>query len=113
MLTLEQVRQIQKEVSDIHVDNNILEYIVEIIHATRHDNRLELGISTRGSLMLSRAAQARAYFVGRDFVIPDDVLWLIPHVLPHRVILTSKMRYDGATARQIIGEIVSRVKVPV
>ncbi len=113
VLTLEQIRQIQKEVSDIHVDNNILEYIVEIIHATRHDNRLELGISTRGSLMLSRAAQARAYFVGRDFVIPDDVLWLIPHVLPHRVILTSKMRYDGATARQIIGEIVNRVKVPV
>ncbi len=113
VLTLEQIRRIQQEVSDIHVDNNILEYIVEIIHATRHDNRLELGISTRGSLMLSRAAQARAYFVGRDFVTPDDVLWLIPHALPHRVILTSKMRYDGATARQIIGEIVSRVKVPV
>ena len=113
VLTLEQIRQIQQEVSDIHVDNNILEYIVEITHATRHDNRLELGISTRGSLMLSRAARARAYFVGRDFVIPDDVLWLIPHVLPHRVILTSKTRYDGATARQIIGEIVSRVKVPV
>jgi len=113
VLALEQVRRVQQEVSDIHVDNNILEYIVEIIHATRHDNRLELGISTRGSLMLSRAAQARAYFVGRAFVIPDDVLWLIPHVLPHRVILTSKMRYDGATARQIIGDIVSRVKVPV
>jgi MoxR-like ATPase len=113
VLTLDQIRQIQKEVSDIHVDSSILEYIVEIIHATRHDNRLELGISTRGSLMLSRAAQARAYFVGRDFVIPDDVLWLIPHVLPHRVILTAKTRYDGATARQIISDIVSRVKVPV
>ena len=113
VLTLEQVRQMQKEVSDIHVDNSILEYIVEIIHATRHDNRLELGISTRGSLMLSRAAQARAYFVGRDFVIPDDVLWLIPHVLPHRAILTSKTRYDGATTRQIIADIVGRIKVPV
>ena len=113
VLTLEQVRQIQQEVSDIHVDNSILEYIVEIIHATRHDNRLDLGISTRGSLMLSRATRARAYFVGRDFVIPDDVLWLIPHVLPHRVILTSKLRYDGATARQIISEIVGRIKVPV
>jgi MoxR-like ATPase len=113
VLTLEQVRKMQQEVSDIHVDNSILEFIVEIIHATRHDNRLELGISTRGSLMLSRAAQARAYFVGRDFVVPDDVLWLIPHVLPHRVILTSKTRYDGATTRQIIADIVGRIKVPV
>jgi MoxR-like ATPase len=113
VLTLDQVRQMQQEVSDIHVDNSILEYIVEIIHATRHDNRLELGISTRGSLMLSRAAQARAYFVGRDCVVPDDVLWLIPHVLPHRVILTSKQRYDGATAKQIVADIVARIKVPV
>jgi MoxR-like ATPase len=95
------------------MDNSILEYIVDIVHATRHDNRLELGISTRGSLMLSRAAQARAYFVGREFVIPDDVLWLIPHVLPHRVILTSKLRYDGATAKQIISDIVGRIRVPV
>jgi len=113
VLTLEQVRRLQQEVSDIHVDNSILEYIVEIVHATRRDNRLDLGISTRGSLMLSRAAQARAYFVGRGFVTPDDVLWLIPHVLPHRIILTSKLRYDGTTARQIIGDIVGRVKVPV
>jgi MoxR-like ATPase len=113
VLTLDQVRQMQQEVSYIHVDNSILNYVVEIIHATRHDNRLELGISTRGSLMLSRAAQARAYFVGRDFVVPDDVLWLIPHVLPHRVILTSKQRYDGATAKQIVADIVARIKVPV
>jgi MoxR-like ATPase len=113
VLTLEQVRQIQQGVSDIHVDSSILEYIVDIVHATRHDNRLELGISTRGSLMLSRAAPARADFVGREFVIPDDVLWLIPHVLPHRVILTSKLRYDGATAKQIVSDIVGRIKVPV
>jgi MoxR-like ATPase len=113
VLTREQVRQVQQEVSDVHVDHSILEYIVEITHATRHDNRLSLGISTRGSLMLSRAAQARAYFEGRSFVIPDDVLWLVPHVLPHRVILTSKMRYDGTVARQVIGDIVSRIKVPV
>jgi MoxR-like ATPase len=113
VLTLEQVRQLQQEVGGVHVDNSVLEYVVEIVHATRQDNRLQLGISTRGSLMLSRAAQARAYFEGRGFVTPDDVLWLIPHVLPHRVLLTSKMRYDGGTARQIVADIVGRIKVPV
>jgi len=113
VLQLEQVRQIQQEVAKVHTDNGILEYIVEIVHATRRDNRLQLGISTRGTLMLSRAARARAYFQQRDFVIPDDVLWLVPYVLPHRMILTTKTRHSGITARQIITDIVEHIKVPV
>ena len=113
VLDLEQIRRIQQEVAEVHVDDSVLEYIVEIVHATRHDNRLQLGISTRGTLMLSRAAQAHAYFESRDHVLPDDVLWVVPHVVPHRIILTSKTRYSGATARQIIADIVGRTKVPV
>jgi MoxR-like ATPase len=113
VLDLEQIRRMQQEVTDIHVDDSILEYIVEIVHATRHDNRLQLGISTRGSLMLSRAARARAYFESREYVVPDDVLWVVPHVVPHRIILTSKTRYGGMNARQIVAEIVGRIKVPV
>ncbi|OHB80697.1 MAG: magnesium chelatase, partial [Planctomycetes bacterium RBG_16_55_9] len=62
VLSLEQVQQIQQEASGVHVDNDILEYIVEIVHATRRDSRLKLGLSTRGTLMMSRAARARAYF---------------------------------------------------
>lgn len=113
VLELENVRQIQKEVADVHIDESILEYIVEIVHATRRDNRLRLGISTRGTLMMSRAARARAYFQKRDFVIPDDVLWLVPHVLPHRILLTSKTLHSGITAKQIVTDIVGRIKVPV
>ena len=63
--------------------------------------------------MLSRAARARAYALNRDFVIPDDVAWVIPHVLPHRILLTPKLHHSGTTAQQIIAEIVSRIKVPV
>jgi MoxR-like ATPase len=113
VLTLEQIREIQQEVADIHIDDSILEYIVEIVHTTRHDNRLQLGISTRGTLMLSRAARAHAYYENRDYVIPDDVLWCAPHVLPHRMILTSKTRYSGTTAKQIVADIIGRIKVPV
>ncbi|MGE5296138.1 MAG: AAA family ATPase [Solirubrobacterales bacterium] len=113
VLTVEQVCQIQEEVAGVHVDDSILEYIVEIVHTTRHDNRLQLGISTRGTLMMSRAARAHAYYEGRDYVIPDDVLWCAPHVLPHRMILTSKTRYSGTTAKQILTDIVGRIKVPV
>ncbi len=113
VLQLDKVRQIQKEVADVHVDDSILEYIVEIVHATRNDNRLQLGISTRGTLMMSRAARARAYFQKRDFVIPDDVLWLVPHVLPHRIILSSKTLHSGTTPKAIMMDIVGRIKVPV
>jgi len=115
VLELEQLRLIQQEVANVHVDDSILTYIVEIIHATRRDSRLELGVSPRGTLMLTQAARARAYFQKRDFVIPDDVLWLVPHVLPHRVLLNSKARHPDrvGTAEQIIMEIVGHIKVPV
>jgi MoxR-like ATPase len=102
---------LQRVVAAIHVDDSILQYIVEIVHATRYDNRLQLGISTRGTLMLGRAARARAYCEGRDYVIPDDVLWCAPHVLPHRMVLTSKTRYGGVTAKQIVADIIGRIKI--
>ncbi len=113
VLQLEQVRQIQQEAANVHVDDGILEYIVDIVHTTRRDNRLQLGTSTRGTLMLSRAARARAYFQKRDYVIPDDVLWIVPYVLPHRILLSSKTHHSGITAKQIVMDIVGRIKVPV
>ena len=113
VLQLDQVRQLQKEVTEVHIEDSILEYIVEIVHATRNDNRLRLGISTRGTLMLSQASRARAFFQKRDFVIPDDILWLVPHVLPHRILLTSKALHTGATSKTIVSDIVGRIKVPV
>jgi len=113
VLDLEQVQQIQQKVGEVHTDDSILEYMVEIVHATRRDNRLRLGISTRGTLMLTRAARARAFFRKRDYVIPDDVLWVAPHVLPHRILLTSKARHSGIKARQIVSDIVEHIKVPV
>ena len=60
-----------------------------------------------------RAAQARAYYESRDYVIPDDVQWAAPHVLPHRILPTSKTRYGGGTTKQIVSDIIGRVKVPV
>jgi len=113
VMPVEQVQSIQQAVKDVHIDESLLEYIVEIVHTTRHDNRIQLGISPRGSLMLSRAAQANAYYRSRDYVTPDDIQWLIPYVLPHRILLTSRLRYDGTGKRDVIQDIVSHIKVPV
>jgi MoxR-like ATPase len=113
VVSLEQIRHMQEEAAAVHTDDSITEYVVEIAHATRRDNRLQLGISTRGTLMLSRAARGRAYAQNRDFVTPDDVLWVIPYVLPHRILLTAKTRHSGVTGEQIVADIVSHIKVPV
>ncbi len=113
VMTVEQVQSIQQAVRDIHIDASLLEYIVEIVHATRHDNRIQLGVSPRGSLMLTRAAQANAYYQDRNFVTPDDIQWLIPYVLPHRILLPSRVRHNGTSKRDVIQDIVSHIKVPV
>ena len=113
VMSVAQVQSIQEAVRDVHLDPSLLEYIVEIVHATRHDNRIHLGISPRGSLMLTRAAQASAQYRNRDFVTPDDIQWLIPYVLPHRILLTSRMRHSGSGKRDVIQDIVSHIKVPV
>jgi len=112
VITRPEVLEIQQKVRQVRVEGDVSAYIVAISGRTRSDARLKLGASPRASLMLFRGAQAAAYCRGRDFVMPDDVQYLAPHVLPHRVVLTEKARYAGASRRQIIDDIVSQVKVP-
>ncbi len=112
VMSAEQVRHMQHAVREIHIDRSVSEYIISITRATRQDERLKLGVSPRGSIMLSHAAQASAYEQGRDYVLPDDVQRLALYVLPHRLIMTSKARFDGTTKTQIIKQIVETVKVP-
>jgi len=112
VLTGEHVQRMQQRVRAVRTEQSVLAYIVRLIQATRQDQRLKLGVSPRGSLMLSRSAQAKAFAEGRDYVIPDDVQQLAPHVLPHRILLTSKSRYDGTTRQQVITDILAKVKIP-
>ncbi len=112
VITRHEVLEIQQKVRRVSVEQSISAYIVEIVSRTRGDVRLKLGASPRASLMLFRSAQAAAYCRGRDYVLPDDVQYLAPFVLPHRVMLTEKARYGGLTKRQVIDDIISQVKVP-
>ena len=74
--------------------------------------RLRVGLSPRGSLALYRTAQARAWWQGRDYVVPEDVRALAEPVLAHRLILETKARYGGATGADIIREGLEKVPVP-
>jgi len=112
VLSHEDVSQLQSAVKQIRVEKSVARYIVDIVHQSRSDSRLKLGVSPRGSLMLFRASQAAAFAAGRDFVLPDDVQKLAPHVLPHRLILTSKAKYGSDNKKEIVAEILKHVRVP-
>ena len=112
VLTRQEVLEMQQAVKRVHVDEGVSGYMVDIVARTRRDPRVRLGGSPRGSLMLFRASQAAAFYDGRDYARPDDVKKLAGQVLAHRLVLTSKARYEGATRGDIIEDILKTVKVP-
>lgn len=103
---------LQQLVRGVTVDRKIAAYIVDLVGATRRDNRLRMGCSPRGSKMLLRASQARAVLEGRQFVVPDDVQALASSVISHRVTLrnTSTSSRDAAA---IVDDLVQQIEVPV
>ena len=107
-----QVHELQERVKSVRVDKAVAEYIVCLVSATRNDARLRAGISTRGSLILYRVAQARAWRDGRDFVLPEDVRALAAPVLAHRLVLDTKARYGGVQQETIIKELLESTPVP-
>jgi MoxR-like ATPase len=110
--TPEAVLKAQEAVQEIHVEESVGRYVVNLTRATREDDRVRLGASPRAALMLFRAAQAAALLRGRDFVTPDDALGLAPAVLGHRLVLDGSARYSGLSAEGILGEIINRIPVP-
>ena len=105
--------QMQAEVRQVRVEQSVRDYIVAVVRATREHPSVQLGASPRGSLALHRTAQALAALRGRDFVIPDDVKYLVPHVLTHRIIISPQTRLRGRSADEIVKEVVGNVAVPV
>ena len=112
VLSCEDIVQLQGQVRKVHVDRSVAEYMVRVVDRSRTDTRLKLGVSPRGSLMLFRSTQARAFLEGRDFVTPDDVQMMSKYVLPHRLVLTSKSKYGSVSKEDIVGEILAEVAVP-
>lgn len=112
-LTGDDLRRFQSDVRDVTVERTVSGYIVNLVNKSREDARLKIGVSPRGSLMLFRAAQAAAFYAGRDFVMPDDVQKMAPYVLSHRVILTSRARYGKVSKSMVIEDILTDVPVPV
>jgi len=113
VITGEQVRELQEAARNVRVDDAINDYLLDVVTATRENDELELGVSTRGALTLYRAVQSLALVEGRDFAIPDDVKRLAVPVLAHRVICKGLIREgQRMRAQGIIRRIIQEVPVP-
>ena len=109
------VQTMQEAVAHVHVDNSLLDYALEIVTRTRQSTELALGVSPRGTLMLQRAAQARAFLEGRDYCLPDDFKQLVVPVFAHRVIASGRqagLPKKAEWAEALLREIVESVRVP-
>jgi MoxR-like ATPase len=113
VVTPDEVLALRQPVSEITVSADLRRYITNLVRSTRNNDAIELGVSPRGSLALYQGAQALAFIHGRSFVTPDDIKYLAPFVLAHRVLPSSDARLRGKSAESIITEIAARVPVPV
>lgn len=102
----------QESIKHVHVSDPVKRYIVEIVRKTRDHPEVFLGASPRGSLGLFRAGQARAALDGRDYVLPDDIKYLAPYILPHRVVVGPAARLTDISSDKIVREILETLAIP-
>jgi len=99
-------------VKSVKLVDDVVDYIVRLVRATRETADLENGASPRAAIMLASAARARAAIAGRDYVIPDDVKALAPSVLRHRTLLSPAAEIEGRQVDAIIEDLVDRTEAP-
>ena len=106
-LTLSDIQELHRLCAQVKVESSLQEYIIQLIQATRRDEEITLGASPRGSVALHRATQALAFLSDRNYAIPDDVKFLAPYVLAHRLIPAG-----GHRAKVILERILHSVPIP-
>ena len=119
-ITPDEIQKIRREILNIHISENLEDYIINIIHSTRNPDDytpslspyIEYGASPRATLALARTAKAVAWLNNRDYVIPDDIKKLAPDVLRHRIILNFNAEAENITKDYCISEILQNVPVP-
>ncbi|MBK9285797.1 MAG: MoxR family ATPase [Sphingobacteriaceae bacterium] len=112
ILSKKELIAFRKTIAQIVAEGNLLKYITSIVQATRKNPSLFLGASPRASIAILNAAKASAAIQGRDFITPDDIKFVCPPVLRHRIILTPEKEMEGITTDAVIQQIIDKVEVP-
>ncbi|MBD2743999.1 MoxR family ATPase [Coleofasciculus sp. FACHB-1120] len=106
-ISLEDVLELRRLCGGVKVEASLQQYIIDLVRATREDEEITLGASPRGTVALQRSTQALAFLEGRDYAIPDDVKFLAPHVLSHRLIPSG-----GRRAKTIVERLLRSIPIP-
>ncbi len=112
VLSPDAIRYFRNIVQQVLIEPKLIGYIAGIVNETRNNPSLFLGASTRASLALLKSAKASAALKGRDFVIPEDIKEMAPHVLRHRIMLTPEKEMEGILPDDLISNILNAVEVP-
>jgi len=106
-ITLEEVEKLRFCCQQVKVETSLQKYILNLVRATREDEEITLGVSPRATIALQKATQALAFLEGRDYAIPDDIKFLAPHVLCHRLIPSG-----GRKAKTIVERLLRSISIP-
>ena len=112
VLSGEDIIALRQQVRSFHVEAKLLEFIAKIIHETRNHKSLFLGGSPRASLAIINAAKAVAAIKGRDFITPDDIIYVAAPVLRHRIMLTPDKEMEGVSPDDVVAQIIQKLEIP-
>lgn len=112
VITPDDLLTLRKQAAEIHVEDSLFAYMVDIAAATRESHDISLGISPRGTMALSAMTRAHALMEGRAYATPDDVLSVAPYTLSHRITLSGDARFAGKTAASVLDDILKSVPMP-
>ena len=112
VLSAFQIDSLRKQVRGLHVEEKLIHFITSIVAGTRNHKSIYLGASPRASIGILNAAKSIAAMRGRDFILPDDIIYVVPPVLRHRLVLTPEKEMEGATTDDVITEIIQSVEIP-
>lgn len=112
VITPDDLLTLRKQAAEVHVEDSLFAYMVDIAAATRESHDISLGISPRGTMALSAMTRAHALMEGRAYATPDDVLTVAPYTLSHRITLSGDARFAGKTAASVLDDILKSVPMP-
>lgn len=112
VIPAKELTAMKQAVDEVFLQDEVYEYIVALVQATRSHNLIELGISPRGTIALVKMAKSMAFLAGRDYVVPQDVADIFEAVASHRLVLNSKARVGHVSVGNVVGQILESVRKP-
>ncbi len=112
VLSAEQIEALRKQVRLIHVEEKLVNFITSIVANTRNHKSIYLGASPRASIGILNGAKALAAMRGRDFITPEDIIYITPSVLRHRIVLSPEKEMEGGSPDDVILQIIQSIEVP-